>query len=148
MSEPEQDPSLEQFVDRTLRSLPLRKAPDELMSRVLVAIEKGPAAAWWHRTFHSWPAAAKCAFLFVATGLAMLAIYASALLPLKLELSKLHLDSTSAVTLFKTLTTLHSSVVGSLPPLWIYGGLALVVVVYVIAVGIGAIAYRTLYASR
>jgi len=148
MSTPEQEQELEQFVDRTLRGLRTRKAPEELMTRVLIAIEKGPAAAWWHRTFHSWPAAAKCAFLFTATGLAMLALYASALVPLRLHMNNLQLDSNPAVTLFKSMTTLQSSFVGSLPPAWIYGGLAIVVGIYATAVAIGAIAYRTLYASR
>jgi hypothetical protein len=46
------------------------------------------------------------------------------------------------------MTTLRSSVIGSLPSLWIYIGLAVVVAVYATALGIGAIAYRTLYASR
>jgi hypothetical protein len=148
MSTPDRDRSLEQFVDRTLRSLPPRKAPDELMTRVFIAIEKGATAAWWHRTFHNWPAAVKCVFLFVATGLAMLAIYAAALVPLRLDMSSLELNATSAATLFKTMTTLRSSVIGSLPSLWIYIGLAVVVAVYATALGIGAIAYRTLYASR
>jgi len=142
------DKSLEQFVDRTLHGLPLRKAPEALMSHVLTAIEKGAAAAWWQRTFHNWPAVAKCVFLFVATGLATLAVYAFALVSLRFDFSSLRLDSTSAAALFKTLTTLQSSFIGSLPPLWIYGALAAVVVVYVTALAIGAIAYRTLYASR
>jgi hypothetical protein len=118
------------------------------MTRVFIAIEQGATAAWWHRTFHNWPAAVKCVFLFVATGLAMLAIYAAALVPLRLDMSSLELNATSAATLFKTMTTLRSSVIGSLPSLWIYIGLAVVVAVYATALGIGAIAYRTLYASR
>jgi hypothetical protein len=148
MSAPDRDEALEQFIDRTLRDLPQRRAPDELMSRVLASIEQRATTAWWRRTFDGWPAAAQCAFLFVATGLATLAVYASALVPMRLDFSSLRIDSSSAAVLFKALTTLQSSFIGSLPPLWIYGALAIVVALYVTALGIGAIAYRTLYAGR
>jgi hypothetical protein len=47
-------------------------------------------------------------------------------------------------------TIVHSAtaVVGSISPLWLYGGAALVVGMYVALFGLGAAAYRTLYASR
>jgi len=146
MSDEPNDP-LERFIDRALHDLPLRRAPPALLSRVLAVTTQRATSAWWRRTFDSWPAAAQGAFVVIAASFATLAVYALHRMPLQLDLHR-HLGASSIGAVLKALATLHSSIVGSLPLAWVYGVVAIVAIVYIAGLGIGAIAYRTLYASR
>ena len=146
MSDEPNDP-LERFIDRTLHDLPLRRAPPALLSRVLAATGQRAVSAWWRRTFDRWPVAAQSAFVVVAVAFATLAVYALHRMPLQLDLHR-HFGASSLGAVLKALTTLHSSLAGVLPLAWVYGIVAIVAAVYMAGLGIGAIAYRTLYANR
>lgn len=140
---------LEQLVHRELRSLPLRKAPRSLESRVLAAIEQQATVAWYHKSWSYWPAAVRAGFLGLATALSSIAIAAFYLMSQGAEASAL----TSAagerlagfmalVHFFRWMTAYASDTIASIPPLWLYGGLAAVATLYATFFGLGAAAYR------
>lgn len=143
---------LEQFIHATLRSLPDRKAPGTLEARVLAALEHQAVIAWWHRGWAYWPAAVRAGFLAVATaasGGMIFAVYAMfAGLDTAAVMTEASDRFSGVIQLFAVLEwifELGRSVVASIPPLWFYGGLAVVGVLYAALFGLGAVAYRTLY---
>jgi hypothetical protein len=146
---------LEQLVHRELRSLPLRKAPASLESRVLAAIEHQAAVAWYHKSWTYWPGAVKAAFLGVATGVSGAAIAAFYLITQGADTSAMT-DAAGerfagVAALFHVLrwiATYTSDTIASIPPLWLYGGLAFVAALYATFFGLGAAAYRTLYRNN
>lgn len=145
---------LEQLVHRELRGLPLRKAPSSLESRVLAAIEHQAAVAWYHKSCY-WPGAVKAAFLGVATGVSGAAIAAFYLITQGADTSALGAAAgerfAGVAALFHVLrwmTSYVSESLASIPPLWLYGGLAFVAALYATFFGLGAAAYRTLYRNN
>ncbi len=72
---PHPDAELEQWIDRELRQLPDRPAPETLMPRVMQAIAVRRALPWWRKSFTHWPAPAKILFLLGSSGLASLLAY-------------------------------------------------------------------------
>lgn len=146
---------LEQLVHRELRSLPLRKAPSSLESRVLTAIEHQSAVAWYHKSWTYWPGAVKAAFLGVATGVSGAAIAAFYLVTQGADTSALTAAAGErfggVAALFHVLRWMAaytSDTIASIPPLWLYGGLAFVAALYATFFGLGAAAYRTLYRNN
>jgi len=146
---------LEQLVHRELRSLPLRKAPSTLESRVLAAIEHQATVAWYHKSWTYWPGAVKAAFLGVTTGVSGAAIAAFYLVTQGADTSAL---TAAAGERFGGVAALFhvgrwmagyvSETIASIPPLWLYGGLAFVAALYATFFGLGAAAYRTLYRNN
>jgi hypothetical protein len=146
---------IEQLVHRELRSLPLRRAPRTLEARVLAAIEHRAAIAWYHKSWSFWPAAVRAAFLAVATGVSGAVLAAFYFMSIGVDTSAL---VASAGARLSVLTKLYHAagwvaeftlnVFGSIPPLWLYGGLALVAALYATFFGLGAAAYRALYRSN
>jgi hypothetical protein len=146
---------LEQLVHRELRGLPLRQAPRSLESRVLAAIEHQATVAWYHKSWAYWPGAVKAAFLGVATGVSGAAIAAFYLITQGAETSAL---TAAAGERFGGVAALFhvcrwmagyvSDTIASIPPLWLYGGLAFVAALYATFFGLGAAAYRTLYRNN
>ncbi len=146
---------LEQLVHRELRALPLRRAPRTLESRVFAAIEQRQAIAWWHKSWSYWPTPVKTAFAFVA------ALFAGALVAASYKLlggatpETVVAEASGHLGFFTQLwhagawtVDLLSDLVGSIPSLWLYGGLALVATLYVAFFGLGAFAYRALYRAN
>ena len=143
---------IEQLVHRELRSLPPRRAPRTLEARVLAAIEHQAAVAWYHKSWSYWPAAVRAAFLVVATAVSGAVMTAFYQLFTGVELGTL---ATQAGVKLNFLAKLYhaavwivdfaANVFGSIPPLWLYGGLALIAALYATLFGLGAAAYRTLY---
>ena len=146
---------LEQLVHRELRALPARRAPRTLEARVLSALEHQAAVAWYHKSWSYWPAAVRAAFLAVATsvtGGVLAAFYfglngvenstvASAAASRFSGLAQLGDASTSVVDF-------TSMVIRNIPPLWLYGSIAFVALMYATFFGLGAAAYRTLYRNN
>lgn len=146
---------LEKLIHQTLRSLPARRAPHSLESRVRAAIEARSAQPWWKQSFAQWPMAARVAFFIGSAGLAKLAIMA-------VVWAMGGFESTQFVNAFSTqfawlqaitatfagIGNFFATVYRSIPPLWLYGGLAVVATLYTALFGLGAAAYRMLYANR
>ncbi len=143
---------LEQFIHATLRSLPNRRAPGTLEARVLAEIERRAAVAWYHRSWAFWPAPIRALFLAVASGFSGAAIIAFYLFCQGIDTSAVAREIGGR---FAGLSQLYAaaewtinfagSLIGSIPALWFYGGLAVCAVLYATFFGLGAAVYRTLY---
>ncbi len=146
---------LEKLIHQTLRSLPARRAPLSLESRVRAAIEARAALPWWKQSFTAWPVAARVAFLISSAGIAKLAIMAvvwamagfdGAQLANAFSTQFAWVQTVSGV--FTVIGNFFVTVYRAIPPLWLYGGLAAVAALYAALFGLGATAYRLLYANR
>ncbi len=148
---PENEQNLERLIHQTLRSLPDRRAPRSLESRVLAAIEARAARPWWQKSFAQWPVAARATFLVVSTFSLLFAAWFAGVFSLTPV-------ADVVVAKFSWVTALRSAMaelgeVGALlfrniPAMWLYGALAAVGLLYATLFGLGATAYRTLYAQR
>jgi hypothetical protein len=145
---PEEQLRLEQLIDRTLRGQPPRRAPATLEARVFAEIGRRAARPWWQKSFTHWPAAARLVFLLASVGAVRLALRASGWLATPIESASLLPSLPPEVTWIHSFVAAIAQVLHHMPPLWVYGGLAIVAVMYAALFGLSATAYRTLYASR
>lgn len=143
---------LEKFIHQNLRSLPARRAPRTLESRVMTALEHHAAIAWYHKSWSYWPAAIRAAFLAVATGVTGAIVTGFYLGVSGVDTSGVAAQAGERLGLFTKLyhtagwiIDFGARVLDSIPPLWLYGGLALIAALYATFFGLGAAAYRTLY---
>ena len=145
---PDPNEKLEQAVDRTLRALPPRRAPFSLEQRVRAEIARRAALPWWRRSFAHWPIAAKAGF-GVLSALAIYAVLAlSGAVPAQsgaLAAPVAWIEGGLAVT--RGIAGICETIVRSLPPLWLYGGLAFCGAAYALLLGLGAATWRHLQAS-
>jgi hypothetical protein len=143
---------LEKFIHRNLRSLPVRRAPVSLESRVLAALDRQAALPWYRQSWSNWPAVARAVFLAMATSVAGLVlvglhfgftgVYARAF---AMEIGE-RLGVLVRIYHGFTWTTDHvANLLGSIPPFWLYGGAVTVAALYATLFGLGTAAYRTLY---
>jgi hypothetical protein len=146
---------LEKFIHQTLRSLPARRAPHSLESRVRAAIEARNALPWWKQSFVQWPMAARVAFFIGSAGLAKLAIMAVVWGMADFDTAQFTSAFSTQLGWVQTISSVFtgignffSTLYRSIPPLWLYGGLAVVGILYTALFGLGAAAYRMLYANR
>lgn len=146
---------LEQFIHATLRSLPDRKAPGTLEARVLAAIEHQAIIPWWHKGWAYWPAAVRAAFLALATAVSggmLVAAYAMfAGVDTAVVADEAANRFAGVMQVFAVagwLIDFAKSVLSTIPPLWLYGGLTLLAGLYASLFGLGAVAYRTLIRSN
>jgi len=146
---------LEKLIHQTLRALPDRRAPRSLEARVLAAIDERAALPWWRQSFASWPIAVRCGFLLVSGGLVKVALMAvvwvmagfdSAQFASAFATPYAWFLQTQAV--FGGVSNFIAVLFRSIPPLWLYGGLATLGALYATLFGLGAAVYRTLYVNR
>ena len=152
---PNHHEKLEQLITRTLRELPVRQAPPSLESRVLAELARRAALPWWRRSFGHWPAPARATFIGGCAGLAKLALMATVWVMAGFDAELFQTAFAAPYAWLHRISSVATGVVEffdivlrNLPPLWLYGGLAFVALMYVALFGLGAAAYRTLYASR
>lgn len=146
---------LEQLVHGELRALPLRQAPAGFEARVLAEIERRAAVAWYHKSWSYWPAAVRAAFLAVGTVVAGATVAAFYLLSQGAAADAVVQE---VATGFGWITRIIGAIswtgnfikqlVGGIPPLWLYGGLAFIAAMYATFVGLGTVAYRYLYRNN
>jgi hypothetical protein len=142
----EEDLKLERLVDHELRQLPLRRAPMNLEAGVFEELERRAAMPWWQRSFVQWPPAARVLLLGVCTILSALTIVGGAQIVVNLgtALRPAH-ELDRALALLSASKDVVATLVGTIPPMWIYEGLALASVLYAALFALGTAAYRTLY---
>jgi hypothetical protein len=152
---PHDEEKLERLIHETLRDLPRRRAPGTLEQRVMAEIERRAALPWWKQGFAHWPMPARAGFILAAGGVAKLALMAVVWIlagvnnvPFQEAFATqlAWIDTVGVVG--HALTDFVSATIRGIPPLWLYGGLALVASLYTALFGLGAAAYRTLYAAR
>ncbi len=146
---------LEQFIHQQLRGLPSRPAPRSLESRVLAAIEERAMIPWYHKSWSYWPAAIRSAFLVLATSVTGGVVAAFYFGFTDVNTSAVVAEAGQRLSFFTQIYhvatwigQLGSQVFGTIPPLWLYGGLASIAVLYATFFGLGAAAYRTLYRNN
>lgn len=146
---------LEKLIHQTLRALPDRRAPRSLENRVLAAIEARATLPWWRQSFAHWPMAARCVFLVVSGAVVKLVLMAvvwalagfnTAEAANALATPIAWLEGANQTVRAAGGFALH--LVRSIPPVWLYAGLAGLAAVYATLFGLGAAAYRTLFADR
>jgi hypothetical protein len=141
---------LERVMNQALKGLPLRRAPGTLELRVANELQRRAALPWWRVSFTHWPAAARVAFVVICVALVAATILGgvSAFIGLR-SLNEVAALVLSWVQPFLAVLSSAGGVTALLvhiiPPLWIYGGMTLGIVLYVALFGLGAAAYRTLY---
>lgn len=146
---------LERLIDRTLRGQPPRHAPASLERRVLAELARRAELPWWRKSFSYWPLAVRAAFIVAAIGVAKLSVDAAMWAASGLRASPVAgaLASEmgwmqSASNSLSFLLSIWTLLVDSIPALWLYGGILVVVMLYVSMFALSAVAYRTLYAAR
>ncbi|HSZ09667.1 MAG TPA: hypothetical protein VK794_14090 [Steroidobacteraceae bacterium] len=140
----------ERAVDQALKGLPPRRAPSTLESRVIHELQRRAALPWWRVSFVHWPAAPRVAFVIICIALVAATILGgvSAFVGVGSlsEMAALVLSwAHPFLAVLSSAGGLAALLVHIIPPLWLYGGLALGIVLYVTLFGLGAAAYRTLY---
>ena len=142
---------LEPFVHRNLRALPPRRAPDTLEARVLAAIERRAWVPWYHRSWTYWPAPVRAVFLALAGGVSACAIATFFLLSRGAEVASLAAAVAERLAwipkffrVAQWIVALAGEMLAGIPPLWRYGGLAIIGLLYAAFFGLGAAAYRAL----
>jgi hypothetical protein len=154
MSEPcEAQRGLERLLDRSLRELPVRRAPATLESRVLAELARRAALPWWRRSFAHWPQAARAVFVSMCVILVGLAFAAGGWAASGLR--SLHAAGVwpmpwarEAVAVMGVAQWLSGELARAIPPDWIYGGLAAGALLYTALFGLGVAAYRALYLDQ
>jgi hypothetical protein len=140
---------LEGLLDRTLRRLPLRRAPRTLEARVLGELNRRASQPWWRRSFTHWPHAARAGF--VATGVALAGLVLLGGSRLAMALRTLEVAGPASAWLRRVAAgagaagNLAASLADAIPQGWLDLGLAAAIVLYACLFGLGAAAYRMLY---
>ena len=148
MHEPTEPP--EQLFDRVLHELPLRRAPATLESRVIGELERRAALPWWRSSFAHWPLPARSAFLVICGALISLAFIggdtAVARLHFLHDSGALFLSwAHQAGVLVGSAANLAALFTRTVPPAWLYAGIAVCAVLYAVLFGLGAAVYHMLY---
>ena len=144
------DDKLERLLQRELSALPLRRAPGTLESRVLGELARRAALPWWQRSFANWPVGPRVIFVLICVALigATFLGGVSAVLGVRslTEVGALLLSWIQpALVVAASAGGLAALLLRLIPPLWLYGGLTVGAMLYVMLFGLGAAAYRMLY---
>jgi len=146
-------PTLERLISDAVRDLPPRRAPTGLEALVMQEIQRRLSLPWWRMSFAHWPTPAR--WCFIAASGALITVVArlcgwmagGAPSGTALANAAANVHIPGAVS-FKAMFSTASVLAESLPPIWLYGGIAVIAATYVALFGIGAAAYRTLYVGR
>ena len=144
------DREMEARLGQALRTLPQRRAPATLESRVLDALARRAPVAWWRRSFAEWPAAARVAFGVTSTVLVVLTVLAAAAANANLgSFGAFHALSTPVVhdasVFFVIARTLGVSLAPILSSVWVLGFLIASAALYAALFGLAIAGYQTLY---
>ena len=148
---PDNDEKMEQLVHRTLRELPLRRAPRSLEQRVLAEIERRAALPWWQRSFAHWPAVARAGFVVLCAGLVRLVLASGGLMtagfaPTEFTNAVAQQFSwmESGLVIVHALAGFCEIMSRNIPALWLYVGLVFFASMYAALFGLGAAAYKAI----
>jgi hypothetical protein len=146
---------LERLVHQTLRELPARRAPRTLESRVLAELQRRAALPWWRKSFVHWPVGARSVFVLLSAGVVKVVLMLVVWMMAGFDTAQFQAAFATQfgwmqtiVSLTNVVTDFFQVITRNIPPLWLYGGLFAFGAMYAAVFGIGAAAYRTLYASR
>jgi hypothetical protein len=150
MTQQDNDEQLEQLLGRTLRDLPLRRAPVDLESRVLGELARRAASPWWSLSFAHWPSLARLSLLALCCILGGLTLWephwAAARLQQLTDMGAAWcswLNPLLSAVAFAGATV--DVVERAIPRPFLTTALTLGAALYATLFGLGATAYRTLY---
>lgn len=151
---PHDQQRLEHLVHNALRDLPPRKAPATLESRINAEIARRAALPWWRRSFVHWPVSARIGFLVVCAAIVRALFVVSGWIHEGFTAAQTRAEFEPEVGLARlcgrllaTTGDVFATLVANVPPLWLYGGAAILAALYLTLFGLGAAAYKTLYSS-
>jgi len=139
---------LERWIDHLLREQPERLAPDTLQLRVLDRVHQRAVRPWWLCSYSHWPFAARIALVMTSIACGLLGVRVMAWITAPMASTPLAQQLPGFLRWAEALYEAITVVVNHLPPLWMYGALAVLAVLYGALFGLGAAAYRTLYVAR
>ncbi|HEX4377499.1 MAG TPA: hypothetical protein VHZ99_10160 [Steroidobacteraceae bacterium] len=149
-----QQQRLERLIGAGLAEQPPLQAPSSLQARVLSELTRRAALPWWQRSLRHWPLAMKLAFFGGALIAGRLLIgglawsrasqAAAQLLQPGSVLASLQSLSSACVTMGELMQRVADVVLHQVPALWLYGGIGLLLTMYVTLAGIGVTVYRSL----
>jgi hypothetical protein len=148
---PHDEQKLERLIHQTLRELPRRRAPGTLEQRVMAELERRAALPWWKQNFAHWPTGVRVAFLGFSVALVAAIMWGMAGVNVgqARDVFATQIGWMDAIaSVGRALRDFAGATISGIPSLWLYGGLATIGALYVALFGLGAAAYRTLYASR
>lgn len=146
---------LERAIHQTLRALPPRRAPRSLEARVFAELARRAALPWWRQSFAHWPLPARAVFLLASVALVKVTLMVAVWVMGGFETASVGSAFSAQFAWAQTglsagrgIADFFAILFRSIPPLWLYGTAAFVAMMYAALFGLGAAAYRTLYASR
>lgn len=152
---PQNTDPLERVIHRTLRALPARPAPRSLEQRVLAEIARRAALPWWRKSFVHWPVPARAGFSVLLVGAVKFALMGAVWVMAGFDIAQFREAFATQVTWMESgialvrATADFFAILGrNVPTLWIYGALAIFATLYAALFGLGAAAYKALYAER
>jgi hypothetical protein len=152
---PQDEHKLERLIHRTLLDLPSRKAPATLEERVMAELARRAALPWWKQSFVHWPVAARAGFVVVSA--LMIGVLWNATLWAfgGFEAAQLRVAFATqlgwlenARVVLGAVASFFEIILRNIPALWLYGTLTVGAALYAAFFGLGAAAYRSLYAHR
>ncbi|MSU49566.1 MAG: hypothetical protein EXS37_10845 [Opitutus sp.] len=152
---PDHHEKLEQLIHRTLRDLPPRRAPQSLEARVLAELARRAALPWWRKSFVNWPVPARAGFLVLSVGVVKLVLIAAVWVMAGFDTAQFRDAFTQPFAWMETGLAVVNAISGfadimlrNIPPLWLYGGIAIIASLYATLFGLGTVAYKALHAQR
>lgn len=152
---PDHHERLERALHQTLRTLPPRRAPRTLESRVLAELERRAALPWWRQSYAQWPLPARALFLLASVGFIKLTIMLVVWIMVGLDSAAFTEAFSTQFAWAETIRSTGRSLIDSfllvfhrIPTLWLYGAAAFAATMYFTLFGLGAAAYRALYATQ
>jgi|SRR5450631_4361886 len=144
------EPQLERALNQAFSGLNWRRAPGTLEARVVQELQRRAALPWWRVSFAHWPVVPRVAFVVVCVALVAATILGGVFAFLGdrslNEVAGLVLSWVNPfLAVMSSAGGIAALLVRIIPPLWLYGGLMLGIMLYVALFGLGAAAYRTLY---
>ncbi len=152
---PHDPEKLEASIHRVLRSIPDRKAPAGLEARVLGELSRRASLPWWHKSFAFWPSPVRVGF-FVGSAIAA-ALVVSVLMAFGRTSGANELAGgvaarfswlVGARDIIASANGKVRTVMGAIPPLWLYGTIGTIAACYATLGAIGAATYRTFLYAR
>lgn len=148
-TEHDSERQLEQQVQRLLRSLPPRRAPEALAARVLEQLAQRAAVPWWRRQVSQWPALARVLFALVGLTLMLASLAGSTRLPRLPGVANPLLSWPHPLAApWRIFPELVSTLLHALPTAWLQAAAMLALLAYLFVLGFGTAAYRLLYLER
>ncbi len=152
---PDSHEQLERLIHRTLRELPPRRAPRSIEGRVFAELARRAALPWWRKSFVNWPVPARAAFLVLSVGVVKLVLMAVVWVMAGFDMAQYREAFSqpfawmeNGLAVVNALSGFFDIMLRNVPPLWLYGGLAVIASLYATLLGVGTFAYKALHAQN